>query len=112
MRALLVLSLVASAACFSDGSCDPDQIATEGICIPTPLLPDAQHRQATTFGKVCTSGDECGPDTDACAVSPGAVEGFCTRVGCLAEPAMCPEEWTCFDASAFLPDFSLCVPPQ
>jgi hypothetical protein len=41
---------------------------------------------------------------------PGQTCGFCTRHDCLKDPSICPAGWTCFDAAAFQPGYSLCVP--
>jgi hypothetical protein len=56
------------------------------------------------FGAACTDAvehSECSCAADYCAVMPGQSEGYCTVTGCKDDPSVCPEDWSCFDLSAF-----------
>lgn len=125
MRKLaIVLLLLATAACFPEGDCDRDQIPQGGICLagvpgatgadaapPVDGSPpvDGDPGAVSTFGAVCTTIDQCGADTDVCAVIPGNAEGFCSRSGCAQDATLCPTGWVCFDASAYVAGYSLCI---
>lgn len=94
--------------------CDPDQTYSQGVCYgpdAAPSLIDADPAFAH-FGDVCTTDMECAVPTEMCAKQPSDPTGYCTRTGCLAEPAICPSGWGCFDLSvlqAGLP--SICTKP-
>ncbi|HOU92050.1 MAG TPA: hypothetical protein PLU22_13455 [Polyangiaceae bacterium] len=66
------------------------------------------------LGAPCADGtthSDCGCDATYCAVQPGATEGMCTRTGCVEDPSLCPEGYSCLDLSAFQPGLpSLCQP--
>lgn len=56
------------------------------------------------LGATCSDAithSECGCDADYCAIVPGDEQGYCTRTGCLDDPSVCPEGWSCFDVSVF-----------
>ena len=58
------------------------------------------------LGAPCADGtthSDCGCDATYCAVQPGATEGMCTRTGCVEDPSLCPEGYSCLDLSAFQP---------
>jgi hypothetical protein len=63
---------------------------------------------STTFGDSCTEAGNCSCDTNFCAAMPGQT-GFCTHDGCLEDPDVCPDGWSCMDLSSFVPDLSMCV---
>lgn len=118
---LLGAVLAVAAGCFPDSKCDPDQFLSHDLCIDLPVVggPDggagagdgasADAAPGATLGQVCATVEECGDDADLCAVIPGQSAGFCTRSGCAADATLCPDGWSCFDASAFVPDLSLCI---
>lgn len=67
------------------------------------------------FGTVCTvageGAPECVCEADFCALQPGQAEGFCTRIGCLGVPGICPSDYECMDLSLIAPEVgSICVP--
>ena len=125
-------------ACGHYESCDPDQVLQFNVCFPRPNV-DAGHPdvgpaggsgpdagdgagdasdaaadpacadRAAGFGDTCTADAQCRCGKDLCAIVPGQTSGFCTRSGCLADPSICPMGWSCYDASAFQPGYSLCV---
>ena len=67
------------------------------------------------FAKPCTDStghSDCGCGADYCAVMPGQSEGYCTATGCVEDANVCPDDWTCFDVSAFQPGApSICLRP-
>lgn len=66
----------------------------------------------SAFSDVCTNNDDCRCDVNYCAVQPGSAVGMCTRTGCVEDPSVCPESWSCFDLKIFDPKLpSICVPP-
>lgn len=62
------------------------------------------------FGAPCLKTSDCGCGTTFCGMQPGATCGFCTRNNCVGQTGVCPAGWSCFDASAFQPGLSLCIP--
>ena len=136
---MAALLLTTAASCGKYESCDPGQVLQFNVCIPLPdaaadgagasdgstapppgacnvlPLPDggatmcSGATDTSGFGRACRTDGDCPCGTDLCAVQAGASCGFCTRRACLANPSICPASWTCFDASAFQPGFSLCI---
>lgn len=101
-------------ACYVDVPCDANQSYDRdrfACTVDTSTVTDAPRCDETRFGTACQGSDECGCDTDYCAVQPGETAGFCTIIGCADSPEACAEGFTCFDVSAVAPDLgSLCVP--
>jgi hypothetical protein len=94
--------------------CDPDQTLSMGTCYAPDAPPptaDADTRFAH-FGDVCTATPECVLPTAFCLIMPGAPSGYCTAVGCLADPTLCPAGWGCLDLSMYGPGLpSVCAAP-
>lgn len=122
------LWLWAAATCVGcdDVACDPDQINTGEFCVAAPAdhgmpdggatgaagAPDSAGAGANAFGASCSDASECPAPTDWCAVQPPDTTGFCTRQGCLDDPSICPDEWSCMDLSVFSPTLpAICTPP-
>ena len=65
------------------------------------------------FGASCTSDAECGcPEASYCAIMPGQAVGNCTATGCVDDPSVCPDDWSCFDISLFAPGQpAICLAP-
>lgn len=122
----------AFASCGHYESCDPGMVMQYNICLPGLVLGDAARpdlppdntcmpppipdggapvcdQPASGFGDKCTDTSQCRCGKDLCAIIPGESCGFCTRSACLGNPGICPPGWTCFDASAFQPGYSLCI---
>jgi hypothetical protein len=136
-RALSLAGLLALAgallglACGRYESCDPGQVLQFNVCFPGVVdggRPDVAAAggspgdagtseggggmcadKAAGFGETCTADAQCRCSTDLCAIVPGQTSGFCTRSGCMKDPTICPTGWSCYDASAFQPGYSLCV---
>jgi hypothetical protein len=110
-----LLAVAAIGGCAdTENLCDPGQTYSNGICFapdaPAPTA-DADARFAH-FGDVCTANPECALPTAFCVILPGATSGYCTAVGCLADPGVCPATWGCVDLSVYgegLP--SICSAP-
>ncbi len=107
----LVLGL--AGACKEDTPCDPGQNLVDGFCMPG--TPDAaapmptedaatptEATGASTFGRTCATSAECTAPADYCANPPGN----CTAKGCVADPTVCPQGWSCLSA------FDVCIPPM
>jgi len=119
MPCLLAL-LVARAAsgCTPDDPCDPDQIYERGLCLPAPEPdagppPDAGPYRG--FGDACMDPEdpvECVHAADVCVPIPGMTP-FCSALGCLDDPAVCPPGWDCVDVEMFDPRAvgGVCLPP-
>jgi hypothetical protein len=107
--------VVAIAGCADqENLCDPDQTLSGGTCYaPDAAPPTADADPAFAhFGDVCSASPECALPTVFCVVMPGATSGYCTAVGCLADPTVCPAGWGCVDLSIYgagLP--SICSAP-
>jgi hypothetical protein len=136
-RWLPLLALLVGAAagfalsCGHYESCDPGQVMQFNICLPglvdggfpdlapgdtcaPPVKPDGGESEMCMdkkagFGEPCTANEQCRCGKDLCAIIPGQTCGFCTRSGCLQDPSICPQGWTCYDASAYQAGYSLCV---
>jgi hypothetical protein len=108
------LVAVAIGGCAEENLCDPDQTLSKGVCYgpdaATPTV-DADPMFAH-FGDVCTESPECALPTAFCLIVPGAPSGYCTAVGCLADPTVCPAGWGCVDLSMYGPGLpSVCSAP-
>lgn len=110
----LLLVAVLGAACI-DEPCDPEQRVSRGVCLPVLVVPDAggdddaAPAASVPFNAACATTDECGGETDYCAVLPGQTVGFCTHTGCLEDETVCPEGMTCVDLGPYgAPGMSLC----
>jgi hypothetical protein len=83
------------------------------VACPVKVVPDGGDMMCSDklagWGDPCTGLEHCRCGLDLCAIQPGATCGFCTRSGCLQDPKICPQGWTCFDASAFQAGYSLCI---
>ncbi len=104
-RWLLVamIGAAALAGCSSGSLCDPGQTYANGVCeVPdgAPITIDANPRFAH-FGDVCGADADCPLPTAYCAKQPAAATGYCTGVGCLADPTVCPPAWSCLDLSVY-----------
>lgn len=58
---------------------------------------------AQGFGAACTASSECTCAANYCALMPGQTQGYCTKTECVANEALCPDGWSCFDISRFAP---------
>ncbi len=111
--AVIALTLLL-AGCGVGRLCDPDQTHVNGVCYAPdapPATADADETYAH-FGDVCVVDTDCPVPTSFCAKLPADPTGYCTAVGCLTDPAVCPAGWGCFDLSvlqAGLP--SICTKP-
>ena len=132
------LALIGALAlsCGRYESCDPGQVLQDNVCFPgipvvtdagppdlgaggtggtcrPSILPDAGDDicldNGSGFGEPCQANSDCRCGKDLCAIIPGETCGFCTRSNCMPDPSICPPGWTCYDASAFQPGYSLCV---
>lgn len=114
---LLLSAVVALAACDDHEACDPGQQYRAGICYQDmdaapEAAADAGGEAAAEFGDPCVETSECGGPTDYCAIRPGEPVGYCTRVGCIEEPSICPQDWDCLDLSVFSPELpAICSAP-
>jgi hypothetical protein len=136
-RLLPLLALLVGGAagfalsCGEYESCSPGEVLQFNICLPglvdgglpdvggmpnpecrPPAAPDGGAMCADKkagFGDLCAANEQCQCGLDLCAIIPGQTCGFCTRSGCLQNPSICPPGWTCYDASAYQPGYSLCV---
>jgi hypothetical protein len=103
-------------ACSHEHTCDPDQTysSSKGVCFAVDAPPptaDANPAFAH-FGDTCATNPECALPTAFCVVLPGAASGYCTAIGCLADPTVCPIGWGCADLSVYGPDLpSICTAP-
>ncbi|MDQ3368558.1 MAG: hypothetical protein M3680_24280 [Myxococcota bacterium] len=110
----VVALMLLLAGCGVGQLCDPGQTHSNGVCYAPdgpPAVVDA-HRSYEHFGDVCVVNADCAAPTSFCARLPADPTGYCTDVGCLTEPAVCPASWGCFDLSvlqAGLP--SICTKP-
>jgi len=109
-----ILSLVAlvCGSCGNYESCDKNQMLWMNICIPLPGADGGpqdgpEHEAASCagaaagFGITCMRTQDCTCGTNVCVVMPGATTGYCSKVGCLADPQVCPTGYMCFDARPF-----------
>jgi hypothetical protein len=95
----------------SAGDGDGDGDADAGTDASTDSGPVC-HPSADLFGSECTSDDECSTDAPYCAIQPTATKGYCTAIGCLDDPCVCPDQWECFDLSIFREDLpAMCEKP-
>jgi hypothetical protein len=117
MKALVALGATAlmglAGSCKEETPCDPGQDLVNGMCQPgvpdaAPLTPQEDAAPPTEagpsspFGRVCATSAECTAPADYCANPPGN----CTAKGCVADPTLCPQGWTCLAA------FDVCIPPM
>jgi hypothetical protein len=123
-RAVGVCFAVAVAgACTPDEPCDPDQIYQRGLCVdavtdagpPADAGPRPDAGPHRGFGDPCTDPEdpvECIYAADVCVPLPGQ-DPFCSALGCLDDPAICPPGWMCVDVSMFDPRAvgGVCLPP-
>jgi hypothetical protein len=66
----------------------------------------------SAFGRCCVTVADCDCDTDYCAAYPGQA-GVCTHTGCLIDPSICPDQWTCMNLATLQPGMpSICIPPS
>jgi hypothetical protein len=76
--------------------------------------PSVCDGEMTMFGSTCRNDNMCRCDAASfCAIQPGQTDGFCTATGCVEDPGVCPEDWSCFDVSMFqagAPSFCLAPP--
>ena len=65
------------------------------------------------FGASCERDADCGcAEASYCARMPGQSTGNCIATGCLEDPSVCPQDWSCFDVSIFAPGQpSICLAP-
>lgn len=114
--AVLMALAAATIGCELDDPCDPGQQSWRGVCIaivdaevPAPDGGTAGDGGAAAcapdFDTSCATGEDCGCDSDFCAIIPGDPEGYCTRTGCLGDPSVCPEGWGCVDLSQYVPGY-------
>jgi len=131
---MVLLTCAAAAGCDLDDPCDKGQRYAGGLCYVVGAdaapVPDAEPRPDTDpgteagdaggedaqpfahYGDLCTADADCTPPTDICAILPGEAEGYCTRTGCVEEPSICPEGWSCLDLSQIDPTYpSVCILP-
>lgn len=77
----------------------PDLALVTEAAAPAVDSESGEAGSASLLGVPCTdnvTNAECqGPDTDYCAIQPGAA-GYCTKSGCVTD-SDCPTSWTCFD---------------
>lgn len=138
---LTIAPLFGTLACGKE-ECDPGQILIDHMCMPAPEPePDARAPDGSAgapgiaagvagaagaagspagggssgsgapFGAPCADHAECTGETDYCSEPPGEPR-FCTRSGCVDDPSLCPDDWTCMDLSIFAPGLpSICEPP-
>ena len=109
-----LIAIAALAACGDEFPCDPDQTSSNGTC----FAPDAPASTADAdlrfahFGDVCADDTACALPTAFCVKQPGSEAGYCTGIGCLEDPAVCPVDWSCFDLSIYGPGLpSICRAP-
>ena len=80
-----------------------------------PDAPMCEPQSEVPFGNACSDNvnhSDCGCTTNYCAVMPGQSEGYCTITGCVENPSICPEGWSCFDLSVIVPGQpSFCTKP-
>ncbi|MEJ7603445.1 MAG: hypothetical protein WKG01_36500 [Kofleriaceae bacterium] len=112
--ACVLLAVAVCAGCDPSTLCDADQTYSNGLCYapdaPAPTA-DADPRFAH-FGDECTVNANCAAPAGFCAIQPPAPTGYCTGVGCLEDPTVCPAEWSCFDLSVFQPGLpAICTQP-
>jgi hypothetical protein len=70
----------------------------------------AEAPPADGLGEPCTSAGQCTEGAEYCALMPGQSEGYCTPTGCIEQPELCPDGWSCFDVSVFAPGQpSICI---
>jgi hypothetical protein len=133
----LALAVAAQLSCGKYESCDPGQVLQFNVCFPgvvdagspdlgsggaggstggscrPSILPDAGDDicldKSSGFGERCSADSQCRCGKNLCAIIPGETCGFCTVSNCMVNPSVCPAGWTCFDAAAFQPGYSLCV---
>jgi hypothetical protein len=76
--------------------------------------PSVCDGQMSAFGTTCKNDNMCKCGAASfCALQPGATEGFCTAAGCVEDPSVCPEDWSCFDLSMFQEGApSFCLAPR
>jgi hypothetical protein len=93
-----------------------EELVNEAPDAGTPPEQDAAACEAEIeFGTACSDAvthAECGCEASYCALMPGQSEGYCTATGCLDDPSVCPEGWSCFDVSMFQPGApAICLKP-
>lgn len=112
MKGILLLAAFAMGiltACDPSTHCDPGQIFQDNACYdPPPVQPDASATVEGDggapvcapyegFGESCTADWQCRCGLDSCNTFTG---NYCTHTGCLQDPSVCPEKWTCLDLTA------------
>jgi hypothetical protein len=129
---LVPLALV---ACLdTEHPCDDDQVFAYGVCTPHGTEPtgaagaagaagatgeggeagdDGNDEATGEFGRVCdddVTHDDCADPAPYCAIQPGMKTGVCTVDGCIEDPDLCPEGWSCLDLGLFSAELpSICV---
>ena len=106
---LLGVTALAAACSDDDKPCDPDQKYESRVCkaIPPEAGPidedaatDGPTEVPAVWGKACNMpGDaavDCVGASNFCVARPGATEGYCSAIGCDADPGICPVGWSCF----------------
>ena len=105
MSISLALRLVLG--CGDSEPCDKDQELVNNSCINISDDDDGgmggfggtigPQEPSSDCGVVCTEDTECGGDAPTCAKVPGAEEGICSVLGCVATPesVICPIGWSC-----------------
>lgn len=94
---ILVLVVVIAGCEPASERCDRNQHYAYGLCYELdagPSDPSYAH-----FGDVCMTVAACTAPTEFCNRPPAAPVGYCTRTGCVADPAVCPDGWHCLDLS-------------
>lgn len=126
LTAVLMAMWLLASACDPSDPCDPDYEEIHGACYPRRAPADTDDAAvgldddggSTTEGDAAAEppsdpyegfGDEC---EDASDCRDGLICGapqlpMCTQVNCMAEPSICPPDWTCFDTTGVSPDPSV-----
>ncbi|HTQ05564.1 MAG TPA: hypothetical protein VMI54_16995 [Polyangiaceae bacterium] len=86
--------------CYVDPPDAGADAGSEAGAAGAPSAPTCDDASVTTFGASCHSNADCTCDSDFCAGYPGQV-GSCTRTGCLTDPSVCPDGYSCMDLSSF-----------
>lgn len=67
------------------------------------------------FGATCAdtvTHSDCPCEANYCSKSPFDSQGYCSITGCIDDPEICPQGWSCLDVSVFAPGQpSVCVRP-
>ena len=101
LRLLAIALLLATAAGCSDGTCDPGQRVSNGLCYPEADAAPTHDSAFAGYGDPCGATADCVAPTDWCALDPGQTVGYCTHTGCKADASVCPPLWSCLDLSVF-----------